>query len=122
MATVEELFCVTVWEEEEERMRKAVPGEEKQFLADGRSMQRRCEPRRERNQYAAQSFSECARAHTCKAVFVSAIRLVALLDHRLIFKVVQMTLNPVVDVFAQVGFFQVCTRKIPCRRRFSSAS
>lgn len=68
-------------------------------------MQRRCELRRERNQYAVQRLCVCmcVRAHTCKAVVVSAIRLVAVLYQGLILKVVQMTLNSRVDVLAPVG-------------------
>lgn len=55
VADVEELLCITVWEEEEERMRKIRSWEGKSsFFVDGGSVQRRCEPRRERNQYSAQ--------------------------------------------------------------------
>lgn len=45
----------------------------------------------------------CARAHTCQVVFVSTIRLKAVLNQGLIFKVLQMSVKPRMDVFVPVG-------------------
>lgn len=94
-------------EEEEGKMRRTRSWEgKKQFSVAGESKRSKCVPRQGGNQYAAQQLwvCVCPRAHTRKVLFVSTIRLKAILYQGLIFKALQMKPKPWVEVVAPAGF------------------
>lgn len=86
------------------RMRKTVLGEKQQFFCGKKKHAEEVWAETgEESVCSTASLCMCVCAHTCQVVFVSTIRLKAVLNKGLIFKVLQMSVKPRMDVFVPVG-------------------